>query len=54
MGRLRGDPVAWKDYQDEIAMWDSLAGDGLEDEAPYYTPEEEAAIEAEYARTFRG
>lgn len=49
--RLRADPVAWKDYQDEVAAWDTLAGDGLENEDPYYTPEEEAKIGAEYART---
>lgn len=44
--RLRADPVAWKDYQDEIALWDTLAGDGLENEEPYYTPEEEAELAA--------
>lgn len=49
--RLRSDPVAWQSYQAEIAMWDSTAGDGLENEDPYYTPEEEAEIDAEYART---
>lgn len=50
--RLKADPAAWKDYQDEIALWDGLSGDGLTNEEPYYTPEEEAEIEAEYARTF--
>ena len=44
--RLRADPVAWKDYQDEIALWDTLAGDGLENEEPYYSPEEEAELVA--------
>lgn len=34
LARLRADPVAWKDYQDEIALWDTLAGDGLEIEEP--------------------
>ena len=52
--RLKADPEAWQDYLDEIAAWDTLAGDGLENEDPYYTPEEEAAIEAEYARTYDG
>ena len=50
--RLRADPVAWKEYQDEFALWDTAAGDGLENEPPYYTPEEEAEIDAEYARTY--
>ncbi len=44
--RLRADPVAWNDYQDEIALWDTLSGDGLENEEPYYTPEEEAQLAA--------
>ncbi len=43
---MRADPVAWKDYQDVIALWDTLAGDGLENEEPYYTPEEEAELVA--------
>jgi hypothetical protein len=51
--RLKADPEAWQGYLDEIAEWDALAGDGLENEEPYYTPEEEAEIEAEYPRTFR-
>lgn len=36
LARLRADPVAWKDYQDEIALWDTTSGDGLEKEEPYY------------------
>jgi hypothetical protein len=50
--RLRADPIAWKEYQDEFALWETAAGDGLEIEPPYYTPEEEAEINAEYARTY--
>ena len=50
--RFKADPVTWQGYLDEIAIWDGLAGDGLTDEEPYYTPEEEAEIEAEYARTY--
>lgn len=42
--RLRADPVAWKDYQDEIALLEGGSMDGLEGEPPYYTPEEEEAI----------
>ncbi len=30
--RLRADPEAWADYQNEIALWDSTLMDGLEDE----------------------
>jgi hypothetical protein len=52
--RLRADPVAWKEYQDEIALWDSTASDGLGHEEPYYTPEEEAELNAEDARASGG
>lgn len=52
--RLQADPVAWKGYQDEAALWDATASDGLENEEPYYSPEEEAEIDAEYARTYGG
>ena len=38
--RLRADPAAWRDYQDEAALWDTASGDGLEDEAPYFTAAE--------------
>jgi len=38
--RLRADPVAWREFQDEAALWDSVSGDGLEDEEPYFTQEE--------------
>lgn len=44
LARLKADPVAWQDYQDEIAVWDSLAGSGLENEPPYFTPQEEEEI----------
>lgn len=44
LARLKADPAAWKDYLDEIAAFDGLAGDGLEGEEPYYTLEEERAI----------
>lgn len=49
LARLKANPVAWKDYQDEIALWDQLAGDGLQNEESYYTPEEEREILAEVA-----
>ena len=38
--RLRADPVAWRAYQEEAALWDSASGDGLEDEEPYVTADE--------------
>jgi hypothetical protein len=44
--RLRSDPVAWKDYQDEAAVLEGGSMDGLDKEEPYYTVEEEAEIEA--------
>jgi hypothetical protein len=34
--RLRANPEAWQDYQDELAAWDATLMDGLEDEEPYY------------------
>jgi|GEM_PF-3126158 len=37
---LRADPVAWEDYQDEIALWDALSGDGLEHEIAWYPQRE--------------
>jgi hypothetical protein len=52
--RLRADPVAWKDYQDEVAIWDSMSNDGLEDEEPYYSAEEEEEIRAELANAESG
>ena len=52
--RLKDEPVAWREYQDELELWDATAGDGLENEEPYYTPEEEEEIRAEYARTYGG
>lgn len=33
--RLKADPRAWQEYQEEIALWDTTAGDGLENEEPY-------------------
>lgn len=50
--RLKADPAAWQDYQDEVMVWDATAGDGLENEEPYYTAEEEAEIDAHHTRTY--
>ena len=44
--RLQADPVPWREYQDEVAMLEGGSMDGLEHEAPYYTPEEEEEIRA--------
>lgn len=48
--RLRADPVAWKQYQDEAAIWDAMSNDDLADEEPYFT-EDEARHEADAATT---
>jgi hypothetical protein len=50
-GRLRENPVALHDYQEEIAVLEGGSMDSLEHEEPYYTPEEEAEIRAEHERS---
>lgn len=46
--QLRADNEAWRDYQDELAVWDATLLDGLEDEEPYYgAAEEESGADAE-------
>ncbi len=52
--RLRADPVAWKVYKEEVAFFEGGSMDGLENEAPYFTPEEEAEIYADAERTEGG
>ncbi len=42
--RLKSDPVAWKDYLDEMAEWDAMPNDILDREAPY----EDAAAENDH------
>lgn len=42
--RLRADPVAWKDYRDEVEFL-QRGSDVVVDE-PYFTPEEEEEIRA--------
>lgn len=44
--RLQADPNAWRAYQDEITVLEGGSMDGLEDEDPYYTLEDEAEIRA--------
>ncbi len=50
MQRLQADPAALAGYLDELREWDSMPDDGLAGEEAYYTPEEEAEIEATHAR----
>ena len=52
--RLRSDPTAWQAYQDEIVLFEGASMDGLEDEPPYFTPDEEEEIRAEHASTQAG
>jgi hypothetical protein len=42
LDRLRADPEAWQEYQDEIALWDTTTGDGLETEPPYDNGDEQS------------
>jgi hypothetical protein len=48
--RLRADPAAWKDYQDEIAVFEGGSMDGIEHEPPYFTPDEVEEIRARHPR----
>ncbi len=52
--RLKSDPAAWKEYQEETSLFEGTSMDGLESEPPYYTPDEEEGIRAEHARTLHG
>lgn len=51
LARLKADPVAWKGYLDEMAEWDGMPNEVLDQEEPYYSPEEEGKILADAART---
>ena len=48
--RLQEDPTAWQEYLAEAAMLEGESMDGLVEEEPYYTPEEEAEI-VEHAKS---
>ena len=52
--RLKADPQAWTEYQAEVALWDSIAGETLANEPPYYSPEEEEELRAENRRSSSG
>lgn len=54
VNRLRQDPAAWRSYKDEIALLEGGSMDGLEQEDPWFTPEEEEEIRAEAARSRNG
>jgi predicted transcriptional regulator len=54
VARLRADPDAWQDYQEEIRLLEGGSMDGLEDEEPYYTEAEVEEILGRQARTQRG
>ncbi len=41
--KLRADPKAWLEYQNEVSLWDTLSGDGLENEEPYYADDHDDA-----------
>lgn len=43
---LNADPMAWQDYQNEIALLEGGSMDGLEDEPPYFSAEELEEIRA--------
>jgi hypothetical protein len=44
LGQLKSNPVAWQDYMQEIAEWDGMASDGLENEEPYDSTENGGAF----------
>ena len=51
LARLKADPVAWKDYLDEMTEWDEMPNEVLDQEDPYSTPEEERKMLAESANS---
>lgn len=54
LARLKQDDRAWQEYQGEAGEFDQLANDGLENEPPFFTPEEEEEIRAEIAAESQG
>jgi len=51
VAKLRADPVAWRDYQDEIRFFEGGSMDGLEGEEPYYSEAEVEEILGRQAET---
>jgi hypothetical protein len=49
--RLRANPVAWREYREEIAFFEGGSMDGLEEEEPYFNQDELEEIRVEHART---
>jgi len=52
--RLRADSAAWKSYRDEVAFFEGGSMDGLDDEDPYFSPEQVESIRGESSRTQGG
>jgi hypothetical protein len=44
--RLRANPIAFAGWRQEVSSFESGSLDGLRDEPPYYSPQEEAEIRA--------
>lgn len=43
--RLRADPVAWQEYQDEARAWQQSAVDLVKEEPPYFSADEIADMD---------
>ena len=52
--QLQANPAAWAGYRRELSVWADADDGNLEHEAPYYSPEEEAAISADVAHATGG
>lgn len=51
LARLKADPVAWKEYLDEMTEWDNMPNEVLDQEEPYSTPEEAREMLADAAQS---
>ena len=54
VNRLKADPVAWQEYQDEIRSLEGGSMDGLEHEEPYYSKAELEEIVGQQSRSKSG
>lgn len=52
--QLQANPAEWAAYRQELSGWVDGDDDILDQEPPYYSPEEEAAIRADVAVTLGG
>ncbi len=49
VSRLKANPIAWQEYQEEIQLLQGGSMDGLEEEPPYYSDAElEAVLEQQF------